>query len=205
MKRTCACVAWIGLLQTCGVSAQDAGVYVSAAVGRINAPDNSQLNTTQVLTGPADDEDVSWNIGVGYRFNSNIALDVGYVDLGETKADLTDASGATDASGQASFAAEGVTLALVGTFPIGRWEPYIKAGVLFSSTDFRFSGDTESGSFARRITADNEGPFYGTGVRFTVTEPLQIYLDVTFLDEVGEPESGQSSYFNTSAGALWRF
>ena len=201
MKRTCACLAWLAMFQTCGVSAQNAGIYVSAAVGLSDAPDRSQLGE---LTGSTDNRDLSWNIGLGYRFNRNIALEPGYVDLGQLESDLTAPSGASDGSAHASFAAAGATVALVGTFPMGRWEPYIKAGVLFSSTELKFSG-LGSTPFAARLTKDNEDPLYGAGVRFNVTEPLQVYLDVTYLDEVGEPETGRSRYFNSSAGVLWRF
>lgn len=202
MKRTCACLAWLAMFQTCGVSAQDAGIYVSAAVGRADAPDRSQLGE---LTGSTDNDNWSWNVGLGYRFNPNIALELGYLDLGELESDLTDATGITNASAHASFGANGATFALVGTFPMGRWEPYLKAGVLFSSTELEFAGSNGSRPFAGRITNDNEDALYGAGVRFTITERLRVYLDITYLDEVGEPETGQSRYFNSSLGVLWRF
>lgn len=205
MKQACACMFLIAIFQTCSAAAQDAGVYVSAAVGLIDAPDDAHLDGTPRLTGSTDNDEVSWNVAVGYRFNPNIALELGYVDLGKVEADLTDASGATDSSAHASFAADGTTLALIGTFPIGRWEPYLKAGVLFSSTDLRFAGAIDAAPFAGRLTNDNEDPLYGTGVRFAATESLRIFLDVTFFHAVGEPETGRSSYFNTSLGVLWRF
>lgn len=202
MKRTCACAAWIGMALTCSASADESGPYVSAGLGRIDAPDNAELGA---LTGNTENDEWSWTFGLGYRFNRNIALELGYLDLGEVESDLTDATGLTDASANASFSADGATFALIGTFPIGRWEPYIKAGVLFSSTELQFSGSIDSTPFAGRLTNDTEDPLYGAGVRFAVAEPLQVYLDVTYLDDVGEPETGRSSYFNATAGVLWRF
>lgn len=207
MKRMRACAAWMALAQALilsgSVSADESGPYVSAGLGRIDAPDNSSLG---ILSGHTENDVWSWTVGLGYRFNKNIALELGYLDLGELEStNLTDPTGATDARARASFGADGATFALVGTFPIGRWEPYIKAGVMFSSTELRFSGTFDSTPFAGRLTNDHEDPLYGAGVRFTVAEPLQVYLDLTYLDDVGEPETGQSSYFNGSAGVLWRF
>jgi opacity protein-like surface antigen len=202
MKRTCACAAWVGIALAGTVAADESGPYVSAGLGRIDAPDGSNLGT---LTGETENDEWSWTVGLGYRFNRYIALELGYVDLGEIESDLTDATGLRDARAHASFGADGATFALVGTFLIGRWEPYIKAGVLFSSTELQFSGTIDSTPFAGRLTNDNEDPLYGAGLRFNVTEPLQVYLDVTYLDDVGEPETGRSSYFNGTAGVLWRF
>ncbi len=58
--------------------------------------------------------------------------------------------------------------------------------VLFSSTELEFAGTDGSTPFAGRLTTDNEDPLYGAGVRFTIIEPLQVFLDVTYLDDVGE-------------------
>ncbi|MBM0106939.1 outer membrane beta-barrel protein [Steroidobacter sp. S1-65] len=203
MKRIRACAAWMTLALTCNVNADESGPYLSAGLGRVDAPDNASLGA---LRGQTDNDVWSWTVGVGYRFNKNIALELGYLDLGELESgNLTDPTGSTDARARAGFAADGATFALVGTFPIGRWEPYVKAGVMFSSTELRFSGSTDSVPFAGRITDDTEDPLYGAGVRFTVAEPLQVYLDLTYLDDVGEHDTGQSNYLNGSAGVLWRF
>lgn len=202
MKRTFACVAWIGLALAGGATADESGPYVSAGLGRIDAPDRAHLGQ---LTGDTENDEWSWNVGAGYRFNRNIAIELGYVDLGEVEADLTDPAGAADSNAHASFGAKGATLALVGSFPIGRWEPYLKAGVLFADTELQFAGSIASTPFSGRLTNESEDPLYGTGLRFTVTEPLQLYIDVTYFDDVGEHDTGRSSYFNATAGVLWRF
>lgn len=202
MKRICAGAAWIALTLACGVSADESGPYLSAGLGRIDAPNNSNLGA---LTGDTRNDEWSYTAAVGYRINPNLALELGYVDLGEFHANLSDASGATNAAAHASFAANGATFALIGAFPIGQWEPYIKAGVLFSSTELQFSGTIDGARFAGRLANDNEDPMYGAGVRFTIADPLQVFLDLTYLDDVGESETGRSSYFNTTAGVLWQF
>jgi len=199
MKRLCACAAWIGMSLAGTVAADESGPYVSAALGRIDVPDRSELGP---LTGDTTNNEWSWTVGAGYRFNPNIALELGYVDLGEIDAELGNLSGDR---AHASFAAEGVTLALVGAFPIGRWEPYVKAGVLFSTTELQFVGTVQSIHFRGLLEQDTEDPLVSAGVRFAVAEPIQVFFDLTYLDDVGEPETGRSSYFNATAGVLWRF
>jgi OOP family OmpA-OmpF porin len=188
-------------------AADDSGFYLGAGVGLANAPDNSQLGVSglPLLTGKTHDNDTSWGLAVGYRFNRNLAIELGYVDLGEITAEVTDATGATDARAAVGFSAEGVTLAVLGTLPLGRWEPYLKAGVLFSDTVLAFSGGSSAGDFSERITNEHGDALYGIGVRYVLNERLQIYLDSTYFMEVGEPEKGRSDYLNTSLGASWRF
>jgi hypothetical protein len=103
------------------------------------------------------------------------------------------------------MATEGKTAALVGLFPIGRWEPYVKAGMLFSTAQRRFDGQLLGYAVTQRAEQDSEDPFFGGGVRYPAKAALQVYLDVTYFDEVGGNTSGASSYLNTSLGVLWQF
>jgi OOP family OmpA-OmpF porin len=188
-------------------AADDSGFYLGAGVGIADTGDNSRLGFSDLplLTGRTHDNETSWGLAAGYRFNRNIALELGYVDLGEITSEVTDATGATDARAAVAFSAEGVTLAMIGTFPLGRWEPYLKAGVLFSDTVLAFSGSSSAGDFSERITNEDGDALFGIGVRYALSERLQIYLDSTYFMEVGEPEKGRSDYLNTSLGASWRF
>lgn len=188
-------------------SADDSGPYLAAAVGLANTPDDSVLTPSDVpvLTGRTDDNDTSWGLAAGYRFNRHIAIELGYLDLGEITSEVTDATGSTDARAAVGFSAEGVTLALIGTFPIGKWEPYLKAGVFSAHAVLEFSGSFSGANFDARIAHDDQDGLYGVGVKYAVSEHLQIYLDSTYFHEVGEPDTGQSDYLNTSVGASWRF
>jgi OmpA-OmpF porin, OOP family len=201
MKRRCVCAAWIGLALAGDAAGDESGLYVSAGLGQAEMRDKSGLGQ---LVVDEDKNDLSWTLGLGYRFNRYIALDLGYVDLGEVEADLV-SRGSVEFSGRNSFAAEGATLGLVGMVPIGRWEPYVKAGMLFSKTVSRFDGQFFGDPITQRSDNDAEDPFYGAGLRYGVTEPLRIYLDVTYCDEVGGKTSVSSSYLNASAGVLWQF
>ena len=189
------------------VMADDSGVYVGASVGYVNMPDTVELGVPKVplMTGKTDDPVYTPGVDIGYRFNRNVALELSYADLGDLKANVADLTGGTDANARVNFSATGVSLALVGTFPIGKWEPYVKAGALFSSTTLNYSGAIAGNTFAADIDNDSEDAIYGVGVRYCFTERLKLLLDATYFQEVGEPGYGQSDYFRTSLGLIWQF
>lgn len=198
-------LAWLGIAQA--ASAEDSGWYIAANLGLADAPNDSGLAFTDVplMTGRTEDNQATWGLSAGYRFNPIIALELGYVDLGEITAQVTDASGLTDARSATAFSADGATLAMIGTLPLGKWEPYLKAGVFFSNTDFEYSGSFAGRRFAERKQADNVDVLYGIGVGYAVNEHLRISLESVFFPKVGEPGTGRSKYLNTSLGASWRF
>lgn len=199
MKRTCVCAAWLMLAG--GAAADESGPYVSAGLGQAEMRSESALGQ---LIVSEDKDDLSWTLGAGYRFSRYIALDLGYVDLGEVEANLATPDPA-EYNGRDSFAAEGPTLALVAMVPIGYWEPYVRAGVLFSKTQSRFDGQVLDHPLKHRSKDNSDDPFFGAGLRLRVTEPLRVYLDVTYFDEVGGSATVMPSYLNASAGVLWQF
>ena len=187
--------------------ADESGVYIGASVGHVDMPDHVQLGVPNVplMSGETEGTVFTPGVDIGYRFNRNIAIELGYADLGDLKANVFDATGAGDANARSTFSAAGFSLALVGTFPIGKWQPYVKAGALFSSTTLKYSGSIAGNAFSANIDNDSEDAIYGLGVRYALTEHLELFLDATYFMEVGDPNHGQSDYFKRSIGLIWRF
>jgi OOP family OmpA-OmpF porin len=208
MRRTLLCVPLAALAAAQAASADDSGWYLGAGVGLADTADTSQICCAGIplLTGRTNDNKTSWGVAAGYRFSPNLAIELGYVDLGELTSVVTDATGATDARAGVGFSADGVTLTMIGTFPFKqKWELYLKAGVFYSSTLLEYSGSLAGDDFGARLTNKDEDAIYGIGVRYALTESLRVYLDSTYFMEVGRPDTGRSDYLNTSLGALWRF
>jgi OmpA-OmpF porin, OOP family len=197
----------VGVLALSSAMADDSGVYIGAAVGYVDVPDNVQLGVPDVplLTGKTDDSVFTPGVDIGYQFNRNLAIELGYADLGDLKANLADPSGATDANARAKFSADGVSLALVGSLPIGKWEPYVKAGALLSNTTLKYSGAIAGNAFAAEIGNHAKDALYGVGIRYAFTDHLKLVLDATYFDDVGERGYGQSDFFKTSLGVIWQF
>lgn len=205
MRRASVWLAVMALAVAPAALADDSGVYLGASVGVVDGPDNIGLGVPDVplLVGKGDVDDPSFGFSAGYRFNKNISIEFGYVDLGELQSDVADA--ASDGRATLGFSAEGVTLAMIGEFPIGKWQPYLKAGVFYSRTVLEYSGTFSGTDFSARLTNDSEDALYGVGVRYQLTERLRLFLDATYFMEVGEPGKGQVDFFDTSAGVVWQF
>jgi OmpA-OmpF porin, OOP family len=187
--------------------ADDAGFYIGAGIGTAEHAENVGLKPAEVplLTGRSDSRDTTWTATLGYRVNPNFAFELGYVDLGEMEATVADPSGGSDARGQFNFSTEGFTAAMVGRFPVGKWTPYIKAGVLFSETDLAFAGSVSGAAFGGRVKGDSEDALFGAGVTYDLGDKWAAQLDVTHVMDAGDPDSGQSDYIAATIGVIWRF
>jgi hypothetical protein len=205
VKRTSVWLAAAALAVAPAALADDSGVYLGAAVGFADGPDNVRVGVPDVplLAGKADVDDPGFGVSAGYRFNKNLSLELGYVDLDELQADVADA--ASDGRATLDFSAQGVTLAMIGELPIGKWQPYLKAGVFYSRTVIEYSGAFSGAAFSARLTSDNEDALYGIGVRYQLSDGLRLFVDATYFMEVGEPGKGQVDFLNHSAGVVWQF
>ena len=65
-------------------------------------------------------------------------MELGYLDLGEGMATLTNA--AAPAVANVSFSADGPTLAFIGSARFGHWEPFAKLGMFWQDVQFSVSG-----------------------------------------------------------------
>lgn len=207
MNGTSIGIAVLMLAVAVPAAADDSGLYVGAGIALVDMPKQIGLGVSNVplLRGDADNQDTGFAVTLGYRVNRNISFELGYVDLGDLEANVVDVAGTSDARATVGFSSDGMTFAMIGTFPIGKWEPYVKAGILFSSTMLEYSGTLSSTTFSARIADDDEDALYGAGVRYALRDRLRVYLDATLFSEVGEPRTGQLDAFSTSLGALWRF
>ena len=186
--------------------AADTGFEISTNVGVAAHPKNHILHVPGVpaLTGRGDGSDASWSAALAYHFNRNIALSLGYVRFGDSDAELADATGTTNARSNVEFAAQGVTFAMIGKFPLGNWEPFIRAGLLWSDTELRYNGSVAGNAFAASIDGHDLDMFVGAGVAYKLGDRWQIRLEVTF-QEVGKPETGRSDFLGSYIGLGWKF
>lgn len=189
--------------------ADDSGLYIGAGIGSAEHAANVALKPPEVplMTGKPDSgsRDKSWTFTLGYRVNANIAFELGYLNLGDMKASVADPSGATDAAGRFTFSVEGVTASMLGRFPIGKWTPYVRGGLLFSNTDLDYSASVAGAHFAARKKGDSEDAFFGAGVTYDLGTHWALQFDFTHVVDAGKPGSGQSSYHNATLGMLWRW
>jgi len=179
--------------------AADSGFYVKADLGVAQYPNNEEVRLPSgvLLTGSGsdlDNEDYAWAVSAGYRFNRYIAVEAGFIDFGETSGLLSDAIG-TPASARFSLATSGPTLALVGTWPLGNWEPYLRLGVLFADTELSFSATSPSAPFSERVSDHTEEMFGGIGLAYRFSERWRGSIELSFFDDAAAATIGLTNRF----------
>jgi OOP family OmpA-OmpF porin len=164
-------------------SAQDAGGYVGFSAGRAFADLDGSGITASLQRGgyrfgqfSSEEEDPTFKVLGGYRFNPNLALEGSYFDLGDYDFDATLLPAATqhvELSGLKGFA-----LDLVGTLPLrDKLSAFARLGVNNGEFEQDFSGTTKGTGF---VAGSERGwnEKYGIGLQYAVNEALSVRAEL---------------------------
>jgi OOP family OmpA-OmpF porin len=183
-----------GALAAAPAAAQDKGLYAGGSVGQVEYADTC---TDLSPISSCMDHDTGWRAFAGYNFNRNFALEFGYVDLGEVRAEGTlngtpagfvaTATG-FDFSALFSF---GITERLSGFGRLGAFRIRTDAQALFG-TGFDTGGET------------NTGFTYGAGVGYQLGK-IGLRAEWVHYDNVGGVTTGEDTMDFYAVGLLWRF
>lgn len=162
------------------VSAQaqenERGFYAGGGVGQFNVQIDD-IDDTDDAIERLDDDDTSWKLFAGYRFNPHISVELAYIDFG-------DASGSTTASGSSgdySVSLSGLAPYIIGTLPVGPVELFAKAGYYFYDVDVNADLD-DLGGDVFNSSDSGEDFLYGFGVGMTFFEHLNARLEYEKID-----------------------
>lgn len=153
------------------------------------------------LTSKLDDSDNGWGVQIGYRWNSYIAAEVGYVDLGKAvyKGGLAYTNVSTNPvvvteliATDLRFESSGPTLSLVGMFPIGeRFDIHARAGVYFGDTRERVrtiaASDPDSFESSERKGGSSD-LLFGIGATWNINDSYSVRLEWQRFDKVGDSD-----------------
>lgn len=143
-----------------------------------------------------DTEDSSYGFGVGYRLLRNLAVEGGYMDLGDLS--YRDASAGTTLDGEPGnwrqhldSGTSGITLSALGILPLTyRWELYVRGGVMFSSNQLDiFITDGEQRARSRG-TQSGIDMLAGIGAAFSFAEIYAARFEFQRVFDAGESETG---------------
>jgi OOP family OmpA-OmpF porin len=175
-------------------AAQDKGLYLGGSWGQAEYADT--CDDLALITG-CKDNDRAWRLFGGYQFNRNLALELGYVDLGTVRAEGTFFGTPTTFIGKA----RGVDLSGVLSFSIvERLSVFGKLGIyrIRTTTDVNFGGaDSSEGE-------TNSGLTYGLGLGYDLWK-LGLRLEWQRYDNAGGGSTGEDTVDFMSIGALFRF
>ena len=181
-------LAVLGMASAIGFAApalaQDTGFYIG---GHFGQSDISGACDGLPAGVSCDEKDSAWKVLGGYQFNRNLAVELGYANLGEASAS---GGGVT-----ASVEVTAWDLVAVGTLPIAdKFSAYGKLGLFRSESDLTSNvGVSESES--------ESGLTFGVGLRYDFTRNLGVRAEWQRYAEVGEDVDVNM----VSVGILWKF
>lgn len=119
-----------------------------------------------------DDTDASFGMMVGYRLLPNLALEGGYVDLGEIGY-RNDSFGLDQEPWfqKATATTGGIALSALGILPVSyRWEVYARGGVLLATNELQVYITDFAGYDVLRSSESSTEAFAGVGASFSFAE-----------------------------------
>jgi OmpA-OmpF porin, OOP family len=174
--------------------AQDAAFYVGGALGQAEVDIDCDGATS------CDEKDTSWRIFGGYQFNKNFAVELGYINFGESSA-----SGPVPpfGTGSVKFESTAFDLVAVGVLPLAnQFSVYGKLGLYRADTDIDLNV-TALGSASR--SDSNTDLTFGIGARYDFTRNLGVRAEWQRYSDVAADDFGESDIDVISLGVLWRF
>lgn len=179
-------------------SAQDAGFYVGAGVGGAKDKDSCHDLSGAGFSGKCDDKHTAWKLYGGYEFNKNFGAELGYVDLGRTKA----SGNAFGLPVSAKADVNGFELVGVGTLPLSdQFSLFAKAGLFRADVDVK---STVAGASAKESDHSTDLTI-GAGLKFNITKNVAARLEFQHYNNVGSKSTGQSDINLWMIGASYRF
>ena len=154
----------------------ESGFYVGGGVGQFDVQIDDVDDADDAIER-LDDDDTSWKLFAGYRFNPYLSLEAAYIDFGGPS-DSIDASGS---SGDYKVEASGFAPYVIGTLPVGPVELFAKVGYYFYDVDLSVDLDDLGGDVFRSSSSE-EDLLYGAGVGMTFFEHLNARLEYEKID-----------------------
>ena len=148
----------------------DTGFYAGAGVGQFDV----EIDNVDDVVDTADDydsDDTAWKAFAGWRANQWLALELAYVNLGSPDDEILPDTFLT-------VETDGIAPYVVGTFPLGIFEAFAKAGYYWYDVDARVSsplGDVSD--------TDSDSTFtWSAGLGLTFFERFNVRLEYEQFD-----------------------
>ena len=149
--------------------------------------------TPQTTTASFDAKDSSYGFVVGWRLTEHIALEGGYMDLGDVSyrdrsTGLFDNTPPAENWAQnVETSTSGITLSALGILPLSyRWEVFLRGGVMISNSEESVFITDGIGSEKLRATQSGFDLFAGAGVSFSIAEIYNVRLEYGRVFDAGD-------------------
>jgi hypothetical protein len=193
----------------------DSGFYMDAEAGIALYPKGLAIGgaTAVLKRGPMKQNDFAWAFAAGYRINSYVAIELGFVDLGAVSGPLVDPTGATKNRGEVGVSARGKTLSVLAHLPSGNWDPYLKFGVMQAIINRSIEGqsllfkDFEISGFSRFSRNESPKAVLGVGFRYAFSDQWALSAAVDYYPRLTKDayDNGGGNVTSARAGFAYRF
>lgn len=158
------------------------GFYLGAGLGEFSASVDGPPAIDDI---DLDSDGTPTKLFAGYRMNRFFAVQLDYIDFGESSgtANLLDVRNDTS----------GIAPTVIGTLPIGFVELFAKVGMMWYDVDLDVENDPT-------FSDSGEDPIYGVGVGVTLVERLSLRLEYDIVD-VDTLDDADALWLT----AAWRF
>jgi hypothetical protein len=206
-------VAVAGTAAMAPVRAAELGVYagVSVAMVKKDSTRSAFENEAQAIadlvlfepqstTASFDSEDMAYGFVVGWRLSEHLALEGGYMDLGDVSyrehsdglfisaADPPAPPQAGSLQQNIDSGTSGIQLSALGILPLSyRWEVYARGGVLISNNvESVFIADELGNTAKFRVTQSGFDLLAGAGIGFSIAEIYNLRLEYVRVFDAGD-------------------
>jgi OmpA family protein len=162
------------------------------------------LFTPETSSTRFDKEDSSYGFVVGYRLHENLAVEGGYMDLGDVKyrdrstgtVRIPDPGGGPDQTEPASFiqnidsSTSGIMASVLGILPLSyRWEVYARAGLLLAGSEVNVFLADETGSLPLQNTKSHVDLLAGVGTSLLFLDVYTLRLEFQRVFDAGHEDT----------------
>ncbi|WP_116807982.1 outer membrane beta-barrel protein [Steroidobacter cummioxidans] len=173
------------------------------------------------VSSTLDDTVTPWGAQVGYRFNDWVAVEVGYVDLGEASYTLTgpisgdlayfDGTNVVttplngDFESGVDFTSAGITASVLGMLPLGQhFDLHVRGGIYYAETRvtqrLRYIDQVQQADvfnlLHRRTDVSQTELFAGLGGAWNINDAFTLRLEYQRFFDVGDKDKGFESDVN---------
>lgn len=156
-----------------------------------------------VNSSKIDKTDTGYKLQIGYKLMQNLAIEGGYVDLGQAEhtANLTGGVGKTD------WEAKGWNINVVGIVPFtDKFSVLAKLGFIQAKVEATAHATGAAASLADSASSTHIRSIFGVGAAYAITDALSVRAEAESYSSLGnDQKTGQADVYLFSAGVSYSF
>lgn len=203
-------IALLAAMAALSATASAADLYAYGSFGRSEMDVSKSFYDTELtnagvtgLSSTLKKGDSSYKVGIGFQVNQNLAIEGGYVDLGEAKYTASFTGG----DGTAKATATGWTIAAVGILPVTQdFSVLAKAGLINAEVKISANASGPGGTASGSSSSTDWKNFFGIGAAYAVTKNIAIRAEWEKFNKLGDSNrTGESDVTLASVGVVYKF